>query len=73
MSLRQKFEDEIRTNKGQISFLFETSTQHYIEWLENKVNNSLTENYPTHHCGNKLTDKELHYNFCLKCNQEIKE
>jgi len=39
MTLREEFENEVKTNKGGISLLFETSNQHYIEWLECKVKN----------------------------------
>ena len=39
MTLREEFENEIKTNKSGISVLFETSNQHYIEWLECKVKN----------------------------------
>lgn len=37
MTLREEFENEVKNNKGGISVLFETSNQHYIDWLENKV------------------------------------
>lgn len=39
MTLREEFENEIKTNKGGISVLFETSNKYYIEWLECKVKN----------------------------------
>jgi len=38
MTLREEFEDTVKTEKGGISVLFETSNQHYIEWLENQIN-----------------------------------
>lgn len=37
MTLREEFENEVKSNKEGISVLFETSNQHYIDWLENKV------------------------------------
>lgn len=37
MTLREEFEKEVKNSKGGISVLFETSNQHYIEWLEAKI------------------------------------
>lgn len=42
MTLRQEFENEIKATKGTVEFLFETDNQHYIAWLERKVNNLKT-------------------------------
>jgi DNA-binding SARP family transcriptional activator len=44
MTLREEFENEVKNNKGGISVLFETSNQHYIDWLENKVK-ALVQDY----------------------------
>lgn len=76
MILREEFENEIKTKKGGISILFETSNQHYIEWLECKVKNlssntKLENSYPIHHCGNKLTVKDIFHDHCLKCEEQI--
>lgn len=37
MTLREEFENEVKNSKGGISILFETSNQHYIDWLENRI------------------------------------
>ncbi len=58
MTLREEFENEIKANKGGISVLFETSNQHYIEWLECKVKN-LSSN-------TVLADSKPRH--CPKCN-----
>lgn len=31
----------------------------------------LVDSYPLHHCGNKLTDKEIFHDHCLKCGEQI--
>lgn len=44
MTLREEFESEVKKNNKGISvylILFETSNQHYIEWLECKIKNVL--------------------------------
>jgi hypothetical protein len=43
MSLREKFEEEVKNNKSGVSVLFETSNQHYIEWLESKINKFIAD------------------------------
>lgn len=43
MSLREEFEKEINPT-SDISKLFETSNQFYIQWLENKIMKLLKNN-----------------------------
>lgn len=36
MTLREEFENEIKSTKGGVSVLFEARNQQYIEWLESR-------------------------------------
>ena len=42
--LREEFENEIKSKVNGVELLFETSAQKYIEWLEEKLDLSNTEN-----------------------------
>ena len=40
MTLREEFEQEIKSTMGSLAFLFQTSDKHYCNWLEKKVNSN---------------------------------
>jgi hypothetical protein len=43
MTLREQFENEIKSDKGGVSVSFEARNQQYIKWLEDKVQSLSTD------------------------------
>lgn len=41
-----------------------------LKELKNKKHKKIKDGQPRHHCGNPLTDKEIFYGHCLKCEAE---
>lgn len=37
MTLREEFENEVKTGKSNLEILFETNAQNYIDWLEKRI------------------------------------